>query len=126
MGFNYYPALRAPLLKEGEWGLFVIVYYLLFTVAYSLLTVHCSLFTAHCSLFTVHCSLLIIIEFDEAEEHHREGPEGGASVADEGQWDADDGQQSDGHADVDEEVEDEDTRDAVSVVADKRISLFFR
>ena len=34
---------------------------------------------------------LIVIQFDEAEQHHGEGPEGGAAVADKGQRNSDDG-----------------------------------
>ena len=69
---------------------------------------------------------LIVIQLDETKQHNRECPEGGAAVADEGQGDADDGQQAGGHADVDEKVEGDDARDAITVVADKRITLFFR
>ena len=68
----------------------------------------------------------IVIQFDEAEQHHGEGPEGGAAVTDKRQRDSDDRKQSDGHADVDEEVDGEDARDAVAVIAYKWISLFFR
>ena len=71
-------------------------------------------------------SSLIVIKFDKAEQHHREGPQRRATVADEGQWDSDDGQHADGHADVDEKVDGKDAGDAIAVIADKRISLFFR
>ena len=70
--------------------------------------------------------VLIVVKFDKAEQHHGEGPKGGAAIADKRQGDSDDGQHADGHADVDEEVDGENTGDAITIVSNKRISLFFR
>ena len=48
--------------------------------------------------------LLLPVEGDEDEEHHREGPERRAAVADERQRDADDGHEAYGHAYIDEQM----------------------
>ena len=55
------------------------------------------------------------IHAQENEEQEGESPQGGASVAEEGQWDADDGEESDNHAYVDEYVHKEDAGHRVSV-----------
>lgn len=57
------------------------------------------------------------VEAEEDEEEDGESPEGGASVAEEGQGDAYDGAKADYHADVNTEVEDEVGCDAVGVHA---------
>ena len=48
--------------------------------------------------------LLVAVKRDEDEEHGGESPEGGTSIADKWQRDADDRHQTDGHADVDEKM----------------------
>ena len=55
------------------------------------------------------------VQSDEDEQHGREAPHGGAAVAEEREGDADDRHESDGHADVYEQVHEYAARDAVSV-----------
>ena len=69
---------------------------------------------------------LTFIQFDENEQHGGEAEQRGASVTDEWQRDADDGHQADGHADVDDKVEEDDRGDAVAVVLHEGVALFFR
>ena len=71
-------------------------------------------------------SFLTFIQFDENKEHGGKAEQRGSTVADERQRDADDGHQADGHADVDDKVEEDDRGDAVAVVFDEGIALFFR
>ena len=73
-----------------------------------------------CNLSLVPCTLRnqlhpIAIQLQEYEQQHCEAPERRAAVTEERQRDADDGHQTDGHSDVDHNVEEENRRHAVAV-----------
>lgn len=57
------------------------------------------------------------VDAEEDEEEEGEAPERRAAVGEEGQGDADDGGQAEHHADVDEDMEEEDGEDAVAIDA---------
>ena len=57
------------------------------------------------------------VHAEEDGDEDGEAPEGAASVAEEGQGNADDGQEADDHADVDDEMKGEDAHDGVAVGA---------
>ena len=63
------------------------------------------------------------VEGKEDEEQERKAPERGAAVAEEGQRDADDGRQPQHHADIDEDVEEEDAEHTVAVDAPEAVGL---
>ena len=63
------------------------------------------------------------INAQEDEEQEGEAPEGGAAVAEEGEWYADDGHEAKYHADVDEDVEEEDGEDTVAIDASEGVGL---
>ena len=66
------------------------------------------------------------IEGEEDEEQEGEAPERGAAVAEEGQRDADDRGQTEHHADVDEDMEEEDAEHTVTVDAAETVGLPLR
>ena len=57
----------------------------------------------------------VSVQGNEDEQHGCEAPHGGAAVAEEREWDADDWHQSDGHADVYEQVHEYAAGHAVAV-----------
>ena len=65
--------------------------------------------------FALKILFLLAVEGDENEQQDGKGPEGRTAVAEEGQGDADDRHQADGHADVDEQVHEDAGGDAIAV-----------
>ena len=55
------------------------------------------------------------VNLEEKCEHEREAPERRASIAEEGERDADDGYQPQHHTHIDHEVKEEDARQAVPI-----------
>ena len=76
-------------------------------------------------LCTLEVLLLVAIQCNEYEEHRREAPHRGATVAQEGEGDTDDGHEADGHADIDEKVHEDAAGDAVSVDAGEGLAAPF-
>ena len=66
------------------------------------------------------------IQPDEDEEQHRERPKGGAPIAEKRQRNPDNRRQSDGHRDVDHDVEKEDAGNAVAINSTKGRPLSLR
>ena len=62
---------------------------------------------------------LLRIDTDEDKQQQGEAPQRGAAVADERQRDADDRNESDGHADVDDEVEEQHRCHPIAIHAHK-------
>ncbi len=65
------------------------------------------------------------VDAQEDEEEEGEAPEGGTAIAEKGQGDADDGHEAQDHADVDDDMEEEDGEDAVAVDATEGGGLSF-
>ena len=76
-------------------------------------------------LCTLEVLLLVAVQRDEDEEHRRETPHRGATVAQEGEWDTYDRHKADGHADIDEKVHEDAAGDAVSVDAGEGLAAPF-
>ena len=57
------------------------------------------------------------VDAEEDEQQEGEAPEGGTAVGEEGQGDADDGGEAEHHADIDEDMEEEDRKDTIAVDA---------
>ena len=62
---------------------------------------------------------------DEDEEEQGEGDEGGATIAEEGKGDADDRDEAEHHANIDEEMEEKDGGDGIAIEARKGGALPF-
>ena len=65
------------------------------------------------------------ILFHENGKHHRESQHARPTITQERQWYADDGYQTDGHADVDGKMHEDDACDAIAVHAAEGRSLSF-
>ena len=65
------------------------------------------------------------IHAEEDEEQDGEAPERGTAVTEEGQRNADDRGETQHHADIDEDVEEEDAHDGIAVDAPKGVGLAF-
>lgn len=62
---------------------------------------------------------------DENEQQDGKCPQGGASIAQERQWNPDDRQQRQGHADVDEDMEEKEGGHRISIYLTEFCSLTF-
>lgn len=65
------------------------------------------------------------IDAQEDEEQDGEAPQRGASVAEEGQGNADDGRQTQHHTHIDEDMEEEHRQDTIAIHTPERIGLSF-
>ena len=71
----------------------------------------------------MHKAIASGIHTEENEEQQREAPKRTAAIAEEGQRNANYGGQSQHHADIDEEMKEEDAQYAVSIDAAKGVGL---
>ena len=67
----------------------------------------------------------MVIYAEEDEEQDGESPEGGTSVTEEGERDADYGSESDDHADIDEDMKEQDAKHTITIDTRKGVRLTF-
>ena len=67
----------------------------------------------------------MVVYAEEDEKQDGESPEGGASVTEEGERDADYGSESDNHADIDEDMKEQDAKHTITVDTRKGVRLAF-